>query len=450
MFTLDGITYTGARVLKREEETHSMTRIVCVRESSEAIKKEIPQSRRSVFQGVYMVFANIRKHKWKSILNTLVSLFIVVVMILYLGNLNSAKRQLKDLPENIPVSGRVWNMRGEKDSAIFIAEQKLEGIYQSAYVTNIRESTELLGHFPGEEEEDLWFQGVSSPECIEGFEEKKITWAKGWDWSEFQKSEMVCFVSHEFMEENGLELEQEVPFSVDRFVQDRSGVWLQREALQPITLKIVGICDFSGVDEETRVPEAVLPLKGVKQIFEINDKKYFASSLSFDVKDSLKLNELKNELKEAGFKSIIRSSPSSNMGVGLELEDSIFIQAAERLQKSASLLQGFLPFVLLVVLMTGYIIPHLLLQGRREEYAIMRALGTSRKRCNSLLFAEHILLAAAGGMLGVVIGLIVKALSPANTLLVWLAFLICYTLGAAVAMWTFGRFSIAAVLSHRD
>lgn len=124
----------------------------------------------------------------------------------------------------------------------------------------------------------------------------------------------------------------------------------------------------------------------------------------------------------------------------MELEDSIFIEAAERLQKSVSLLQGFLPFVMRVVLMTGYIIPHLLLQGRREEYAIMRALGTSRKRCNSLLFAEHVLLAAAGGMLGVVIGLIVKALSPANALLVWGGVLICYTLGAAVARVHFCRF----------
>lgn len=171
VFTLDGVRYTGARVLKREEETNSMTRIVCVRESSDAIKKEIPQSRRSVFQG------------------------------------------------------------------------------------------------------------VSRPECIEGLVEEKITWAKGWDWSEFQKSDMVCFASREFIDENGLELEQEVPFLVDRFVQDWTGVWLQRETLQPVTLKIVGICDFAGGEEETRVPEAVLPLKGVKQIFEINDKKYFASSL---------------------------------------------------------------------------------------------------------------------------------------------------------------------------
>lgn len=450
VFTLDGITYTAARVLKTDGESNNRTRIVCIRERSQAIKKEMSQGRQDFLQGIHTVMMNIKRHRWKSFLNAVISLFIVLVMVLYLGNLNSAKQQLKELPENIPVSGQVMNMHGDKKSSIFISQQILEGVYQSKYTINIRESAELLGHFPGEEAEDLWFQGVNSPACIEGFEERKITWAKGWDWDRFLVSEDGCIMNKDFLETNGLDLQSEVYFLIDRFVQNISGVWLEREALEPVTLEVAGICDFSGLDIETRVPEVVLPLDEVKKIFEENDKKYFASSLAFDVKDSMELNALKKELKKAGLKSIIQNSPTSYMGVGLELKDNIFIQAAERLQKSSSLLQGFLPFVLLVVLMTGYIIPHLLLQGRREEYAIMRALGTSRKRCNILLFVEHILLAAGGGVLGAVIGFIIKAASPLNILLVWAAFLICYTLGAAVAMWMFGRFSVAAVLSRRD
>ena len=78
---------------------------------------------------------------------------------------------------------------------------------------------------------------------------------------------------------------------------------------------------------------------------------------------------------------------------------------------------------MLIVVLSGYIVPHLLLQGRKGEYAIMRALGTSKRRCTLVFFAEHMLLAACGGAVG--------------------------TLGAAAALWMFGRMSIAAVLTHQ-
>ena len=115
-----------------------------------------------------------------------------------------------------------------------------------------------------------------------------------------------------------------------------------------------------------------------------------------------------------------------------------------------NLLKGYLPFLFLIVLLTGYVVPHLLLQGRREEYAVMRALGTSKKRCILLFFSEHILLAAFGGGLGAIAGVAAGAAKIRHAGLIWVIFLVCYLLGAAAAMWMFGRISIAAVLARRD
>ena len=164
----------------------------------------------------------------------------------------------------------------------------------------------------------------------------------------------------------------------------------------------------------------------------------------------MELNALKEKMKEAGFQSVIQGSPSSYMGVGLRIEDTVFIETALNLEKNLSLLEGFLPFILLVTARIGYIVPHLLVQGRREEYAIMRALGAGRKKCNILLFAEHCLLFAAGSAAGAVIGILFKAVGPVQGAAIWIIFMGCYALGAAAAIWMFGKFSVAAVLSHRD
>lgn len=87
--------------------------------------------------------------------------------------------------------------------------------------------------------------------------------------------------------------------------------------------------------------------------------------------------------------------------------------------------------------------------GRKGEYAIMRALGTSKRRCTLVFFMEHMLLAAFGGVAGVVIGAVFGTADILTAWIVWAVFLCCYTLGAAAAMWMFGRISVAAVLTQR-
>lgn len=80
----------------------------------------------------------------------------------------------------------------------------------------------------------------------------------------------------------------------------------------------------------------------------------------------------------------------------------------------------------------------------------MRALGTGKKQCGLLFFTEHILLAAAGSIVGTLAAVLLRAVDTGTAAMVWLVFLICYALGAAVAIAMFGRFSVAAVLAHRD
>ncbi len=496
-FTLDGVSYTAACTVEQDQETkETRTRIVCSREDDEKVKKEVQKNRRAVFQAIYSIGVNIRRHRFKSILNGMISMMTVVVLVFYLGNLVSARGQFEELPEAIPVRATVMNAAGTLNSGLFIRQQVLDMVYASPHIWKIRETAELVGHMTqtdegaGAEEPTQADEGAGTEEPMQPGEqieaedsaqpdedngslsgdipqadefrllgindlgsvyedcEQDLTWTDGWSWESFQESRDVCIAGTTFLEEHGLEPGDHLSCSLEHYIRADIGLGLEREGLEPLEMEIVGAIEDSKAGE-SMAAEVMLPIGAVRQLYEENDKVYFASSLRFTVKDPMKLNELKQDLREPGLTPVVPGSPENYAGSALRMEDDVFIQAALGLEKSISLLEGFLPFVLLIVVLSGYIVPHLLLQGRKSEYAIMRALGTSKRRATLVFFAEHMLLAAGGGAAGAVIGAIFGTADILTAWMVWAIFLCCYTLGAAAALWMFGRKSIAAVLTHQ-
>ncbi len=496
-FTLDGVSYTAACTVEQDQETKEpRTRIVCSREDDEKVKKEVQKNRRAVFQGIYSIGVNIRRHRFKSILNGMISMMTVVVLVFYLGNLVSARGQFEELPEAIPVRATVMNAAGTLNSGLFIRQQVLDMVYTSPHIWKIRETAELVGHMtqadegagaeeltqadegagmeepmqPGEQIEaedsaqpdedngslsgdipqadEFRILGINDLGSVYEDCEQDLAWADGWSWESFQKSRDVCIAGTAFLEGHGLEPGDHLSCSLEHYIRAEIGLGLEREELEPLEMEIVGAIEDSEAGE-SMAAEVMLPIGAVRQLYEENDKVYFASSLRFTVKDPMKLNELKQDLREPGLTPVVPGSPENYAGSALRMEDDVFIQAALGLEKSISLLEGFLPFVLLIVVLSGYIVPHLLLQGRKGEYAIMRALGTSKRRATLVFFAEHMLLAACGGAAGAVIGAMFGTADILTAWMVWGIFLCCYTLGAAAALWMFGRMSIAAVLTHQ-
>ena len=456
-FLLDGDLYTAARTIERDSETKELkTQIVCSRKGNGIIKKEGAKNRKRkmLFQGIYSVAANICRHRFKSILNVAISMTTVIVLIFYLGSLASARQQFAQLPEALPVRAVIMNATGELNSSLLIRQQVLDFVYGSPYIWKVQETAELVGHIQTGENmpegdpypDEFQILGINCPEVVYDRAQKEIDWSEGWTWDRFLNEKKACIVGKTFLEENNVEIGDSISFSLEHYQFEDLGNRLKRAALKPEELEVVGTVD----DSEAVLPAVIVPVNAVKQIYKENDKAYFASSLSFTVKEPMKLNELKQELREVGLSSVVPELTVSNAGSALRMEDDVFIQAAVELEKNILLLGTFFPFILLIVLLAGYLVPHLLLQSRRSEYAIMRALGMSRKHCTILLFAEHIFLAMTGGGIGAIMGAVCSTVDVTTTAAVWLLYLCCHMLGAAVAMWMFGKMSVTAVLSHRD
>ena len=449
--TLDGIPYTAVRVLEKDGKSREpKTRIVLSRADDGSVKKEGKRKRRAVFQAVYSIGVNIRRHRARSILNAVISMMTVIVLVFYFGTLQSTRQQFEELPEAIPVRGTFMNATGKLKNGLLVRPQVLDMVYGSPYLWKIQETAALVGHIVGGgsgEDTEVQVVGVNCPDLVQEYSEEEINWAKGWNWDRFLGSEHVCITGKTFLEMQDADKGSSISLSLEHYQPADIGVGLKRLALGCVDAAIVGTLNDTA---DAATPGIILPLDAVKQLYQENGETYFASSLSFTVKDPMNLNALKQDLKEEGLSSVVPELTDTYMGSAVRIEDDVFIQAAIGMEKNISLLEAFLPFLLMIVILAGYLVPHLLLQGRRSEYAIMRALGTGRKRCTVIFFAEHILLAMAGGAAGAAIGIVFGTAGAVTAAVVWILFLIFYMLGAAAAMWMFGKMSIAAVLSHRD
>ena len=399
--TLDGIPYTAVRVLEKDGKSREpKTRIVLSRADDGSVKKEGKRKRRAVFQAVYSIGVNIRRHRARSILNAVISMMTVVVLVFYFGTLQSTRQQFEELPEAIPVRGTFMNATGKLKNGLLVRPQVLDMVYGSPYLWKIQETAELVGHIVGGgsgEDTEVQVVGVNCPDLVQEYSEEEINWAKGWNWDRFLGSEHVCITGKTFLEMQDADKGSSISLSLEHYQPADIGVGLKRLALGCEDAEIVGTLNDTA---DAATPGIILPLDAVKQLYQENGETYFASSLSFTVKDPMNLNALKQDLKEEGLSSVVPELTDTYMGSAVRIEDDVFIQAAIGMEKNISLLEAFLPFLLMIVILAGYLVPHLLLQGRRSEYAIMRALGTGRKRCTVIFFAEHILLAMAGGAAG--------------------------------------------------
>ena len=121
-----------------------------------------------------------------------------------------------------------------------------------------------------------------------------------------------------------------------------------------------------------------------------------------------------------------------------------------KLENNKTLLQSFLPVIFMVLLVAEYLVSWLLLQSRRQEFAIMRALGKSRRACSRNLLAEQMVLILGGIIAGGILCSLFAGLKFSVILSILLSFTVIAVTGVYSAVWMLGRFSVSAVLTRRD
>lgn len=400
-------------------------------------------------------YRNLIRHYKKSILSVFIGVVTVLLLLIYAGNMDSAKRQLASLPEAMEVIGRVSNLNGSRDEGISISEERVEGIVSCPEVENAVFSVQFMtgfGAFTLEEYKgnlNYFASAVNAIAGVPGLKSEEISYGEGWNESLFATGEPLCILDARTMEQQGLRFGDEVAITLYYYQYGQGGIGIGKATplVEGKTFTIAGAMDYKDYTGSVTPPQMLFPFESVRQIFHEEGIEFTADSASFQVKDPFRLNGCKSYMKELGFLSVIRDADFSYAGNALTMRDEEFINAAENLRETIAFFTGMLPFVVAILLFVGYLSSYLLIQSRREEYVVMRLVGMSRGHCFYVLLFENVMIEAAACVLVSLPAMLTGMVSGRALLLADAVFLLAFLLGSAAALWSFHRLSVMEVLS---
>lgn len=403
------------------------------------------------------------RYKKKTVINLFICMVTVILLNAYMGNIAGVEKQLAELPQVLPVKGRVCNLKGTLDSGLKIKERYVDGILNSEYVENPALSIQLRmgkGKVEGEDYLDhlpYYASGINAASAVPGFEEGDITFAgKAWGLpydmdgeTFFSSKERICIIDEKTAKSLGIVPGATLTFSVyyTNFRDDKVIVLEPLDMGEYTVVGFMNIQNYTGLEEQ---PDIILPFEAARKLFHESGIEFYASSAAFSLKDPYEMNAFKEEMKELQFLEILPGAENWYDGYGLSIRDETFIQAAEQLIRNKNLLVGILPFLGVVILCIGYITASLLIKGRKPEYAIMRSLGQAHGSCFMTICLEYALTALAGCVLGSIAGAVFLKGKAGMLLMVTGVFMVCYFLGEAAALWPLKRMSVMTVLSQND
>lgn len=399
---------------------------------------------------------NLARHKYKSLLYLLIGVLTVFLLAVYAGNLDSTKRQLVRLPEVMKITARISNLNGSMTEGLRIREDRMNGILTSEYAEEAVFAVRLkwgFGEFSREEyQKNLNYYGVGMNAVggVPGLKEEEITWLEGVDAGILETAEKVCIMDADLMEQEGLSLGDNVMLTSFYYHVEGDGNEVLIDPLVTDTYRIVGSVRIGEYLGGWVPAEVILPLDCVREAYQRQGIEFWADSGSFVVKDPFLLNECKEQMHELGFLPVITRADFHYDGASLTIMDQDFIRSARTLNENLALLRGMLPFLGVIIFFIGYICSYLSIQGRREEYALMRSLGTGRGRSFALFLGETVLLEVVACFWGSLAAGLLFSTAPAVLAMAGALFFAAFLAGTVAALLSLHSLSVMEMLTKKD
>ena len=403
---------------------------------------------------------NIRRYARKSTMYALICVVAVLTLQTYIANIDRTEKQLADLPSTMPVQARIASLSGSSYAALQIRQITIDGLLNSPYVRDLHMTIALLtscNYFPARDiidESREYKPGVVAANCADAVELLKldaITWLPGYSADILESSEPVCIASEDtIMVYNDWSLGDGITLELYKYKYETNGNVLFDE-IGPMDVRIVGSASMNVLGGNS----FIIPFEAARAFASNRKVELPASTGSFYVRDPLRLNEFKDGLKKLALLPAVTDGSAafaliSHSGTSLLVYDATFISAATQLDGTISLLRGFLPLMLAVLAAIGYFVAYLMIQNRREEYAVLRLIGMSRRAAIAMYFCEMAILTLGGSIVGAAISTATGIGSAIIGALVFLIFSLCFMLGCAIALFRLGRTNVMLALSQRD
>lgn len=397
---------------------------------------------------MYIIARNIARNKKKSIITILVCIFLVTAVNTYLGNMQSNRNQLMNLPEVMPVYCQITNLNGSKSTGIWIDEVLAGSLITSSKVKDAAYGIRMMGgigDFPDEKWREmltLSVEGVSCMEAVPGLTWENLELNKGED-SFFQSSDAKCIVSSALMQKQQWKNGQEIPLNLYYYeYNDEEGIHCY--PLEILNVTIVGEMDIVTEGVGAIPPDILIPIGFLRESYARENVPFQPSHFSFYVADPLALNDFKSEMKALGLMERNVMANDSFEGCALNVRDTVFVSMADKLQKTIQIFERFLGIICLTIFGVAYIVSTLLMDSRVREFALMRAMGESALKCMAILWKEQLCLILTGFLIGDAVCLLFQNIS--TVLLSDAMIAVPYMAGCTVALLRTGKRSTMQLL----
>ncbi|HIV22607.1 MAG TPA: hypothetical protein IAC80_01575 [Candidatus Merdiplasma excrementigallinarum] len=397
----------------------------------------------------FYIGGSIRNRKIKNLITIGVGMALVLLLCLYFGTRSGYEKQLNEFAATVPIRCQVTNISGSRETGLFISDRMVQGVMESDLTKEVTCMVWLMAGEGEFEPEDwagninLYVDGANRVEAVPGLTEDLIHLEEGTIQEFFSSDQLECVVNQQTCEERGWKVGDEISLNFFYFMADNATMTLScyTNPLELARVKIVGTMEDLTTATGAVSPDVVLPLETVRSMFDRNGVSFMADTLSFQVSDPLRLNEFKEEMKGLGFMEREAGSMDSYSGIALAVDDSSFLSMARNLQFAMDTMTAFLPAVLALAALVGYVVSSLLAGSRSEEYALLRLMGIGRFRSSIGFWAEQAVLVLAGIAAG---DLLAGIVYPGITVILLADGMLlgAYLLGAAAAYWRMGRGSV--------
>ena len=389
-----------------------------------------------------------------------------VFMLFYPSLIDNTRKRLEETYSSITVTGSILS---EDKIVPAVSGSMWEKMQQSGYFSSLYGSASfVIRTFPKDILEESAGEGASEQQkliafqnLLASFEEEDsggvsgsmkacssfsaedelvriredIRWLEGYDESCLEGDERICIISDRWGYAPGdtIPLLARVPVSKTQL----EGIFhLKVAGTYPGKItKFAAVMPLKTMEDLTIAATAVHKQAGNPYAWNFG-----LNAVYFTVRDNQQLDQIKAAITESGLRS--------NKLVRVRIDDRILKETVGPIESNLAQLEGSYLFFFVMIAAIGFLLSFLLARGRKPEYAVMRMLGESRLQITLKALLEQFVLCLGGVLLGAAaVGIIgQEGFRPG----VCAAILLCYTVGAAVAVLLTVRVNVMDILRDKE
>ena len=389
-----------------------------------------------------------------------------VFMLFYPSLIDNTRKRLEETYSSITVTGSILS---EDKIVPAVSGSMWEKMQQSGYFSSLYGSASfVIRTFPKDILEESAGEGASEQQkliafqnLLASFEEEDssgvsgsmkacssfsaedelvriredIRWLEGYDESCLEGDERICIISDKWGYAPGdtIPLLARVPVSKTQL----EGIFhLKVAGTYPGKItKFTAVMPLKTMEDLTVAATAVHKQAGNPYAWNFG-----LNEVYFTVRDNQQLDQIKAAITESGLRS--------NKLVCVRIDDRILKETVGPIKSNLAQLEGSYLFFFVMIAAIGFLLSFLLARGRKPEYAVMRMLGESRLQITLKALLEQFVLCLGGVLLGAAaVGIIgQEGFRPG----VCAAILLCYTVGAAVAVLLTVRVNVMDILRDKE